>query len=68
MPLLLVRPTDPVRARLAGYHRVVVALLPVDRDSIAAIAVMRAALAAPGWHRVAIGSNIEVYERTGKAE
>jgi hypothetical protein len=68
LPLLLVRPADSVAASLTPYHRVVLALLAQDRDSTATIAVLRAIFVPPNWHRVAIGSNLEVYERTGKGE
>ena len=68
LPILPVRPTDPITDRIAAYHRVVLAILPQDHDSIAAIARVRAALVLPNWHPVAIGSNVEVYERTDKGE
>jgi hypothetical protein len=68
LPILLLRPTDPVANRIAPYRRVVLALLPQDRDSIATIAVVRAALAAPNWRRVMVGSNLEIDERTGAGE
>ncbi len=66
LPLLLVRPTDPpalLRARVAGYHRVVLALIAQDRDSVASMPLMRAAFAAPGWRLVAAGSNVEAYQQ-----
>ena len=68
LPILLLRPTDPIADRIAPYHRVVLALLPQDRDSTATIPLVRAALSPPNWRRVAIGSNVEVYERTGAGE
>ena len=39
-------------------------MLAQDRDSSAALPWMHAAVAAPNWRQIAIGSNIEVYERT----
>jgi hypothetical protein len=68
LPILLLRPNDPIADRIAGYHRVVVAMLAQDRDSIATIASLHAALGNPTWHRVAIGSNLEVYEKTDNRE
>jgi hypothetical protein len=64
LPILLLRPTDPIADRIRPYRRVVLALLPQDRDSIATIAGLHAALCPPNWRRVAIGSNVEVYQRT----
>ena len=68
LPILLLRPTDPIADRIAPYHRVVLALLPQDRDSIATIRTVRLALSRPNWRRVAIGSNVEIYERTDAGE
>jgi hypothetical protein len=68
LPLLLVGPTGPGAAVLAPYRHVVLALMAQDRDSIATIPAMRAALAASNWRRVAIGSNVEVYERSDMEE
>jgi hypothetical protein len=68
LPILLLRPTDPIAARIAPYHRVLLALLARDRDSTATIAIVRAMLRPPNWRRVAIGSNLEVYERTDAGE
>jgi hypothetical protein len=68
LPILLIRPTDPIADRIAQYRRVVVATLAQDRDSTAAIASLRTVLTPPNWRRVAIGSNLEVYERTDEAE
>jgi hypothetical protein len=68
LPILVVRPTDPMADRFAPYHRVVLALLAQDQDSIVAIGVARAALTGVNWRCVAIGSNVEVYERTGDGE
>jgi hypothetical protein len=65
LPILLFRPTDPIADRIHPYRRVVLALLPQDRDSIATIAGLHAVLSPPNWRRVAIGSDAEVYERTG---
>ncbi len=67
LPLLLVSPTDPpalLRARIAAYHRVILALIAQDRDSAASLPLMRETFAGPGWHRVASGFNVEAYERT----
>jgi hypothetical protein len=63
LPLLLVRPGDPVAERIAPWQRVVVVTLAQDRDSAATLAVLRAALSTSNWRRVANGSNVEVYER-----
>jgi hypothetical protein len=63
LPLLLVRPGDPVAERIASWHRVIIVTLVQDRDSAATLPVLRAALSAANWRRVAIGSNVEVYER-----
>jgi hypothetical protein len=68
LPILLVSLTDPIAGRIASYRRVVIAMLAQDRDSIATIPIMRAVFASPNWRRVAIGSNIEVYERTDGGE
>jgi hypothetical protein len=65
LPILLIRPTDSIADRVAPYRRVALAVLPQDRDSIASIAAARAALVAPNWRLVTIGSNLEVYERGG---
>jgi hypothetical protein len=61
--LLLIRATDPIAERLVPYDRVALAVLAQDRDSVAAIAAVRLLLAPPNWRRVAIGPNLEVYER-----
>jgi hypothetical protein len=66
--ILLLRPTDPIADRIHPYRRVVLAELPQDRDSIATIQAIRTALSAPGWRRVAIGSDAEAYERTGTGQ
>ena len=63
LPILLIRPGDPISDRVAPYHRVGLALLAEDRDSTAAIAAARDIFTQPNWRRVAIGSNLEVYER-----
>jgi hypothetical protein len=63
LPVLLLRPGDPIAERVAPYHRVVVALMAQDRDSVATIGVLRAALAASNWRKVTSGSSVEVYER-----
>jgi hypothetical protein len=61
--LLLIRPADPIAARLAGFNRVALAALAQDRDSTEAVAAAHAVLTQPDWHRVADGSNLEVYQR-----
>jgi hypothetical protein len=66
LPILLIRPTDPIANRIRPYRRVVLALLPQDRDSTATILKLHAALSTPDWRRVATGADVEVYERTGK--
>ena len=63
LPILLIRPTDPIADRIAGYRRLALAVLQQDRDSTASIAAAHAALLAPNWRLVTIGSNLEVYER-----
>ncbi len=68
LPLLLIRPGDPITARIAPYHRVALAALAQDSDSIAAIAGARVALARAGWRLVADRSNLEVYERADVGE
>jgi hypothetical protein len=71
LPLLLVRAGETpgaIRARIAPWHRAVLALLDQDASSHAADEAMRGALAEPGWRLVARGRNVEVYERTGSRE
>jgi hypothetical protein len=68
LPILLLRPSDPIADRIHGYRRVVLADLPQDRDSIATIEAMRAALSKPDWRRVAVGSDVAVYQRIGTNE
>ena len=63
LPVLLIRPTDAIAGRIAPYRRVALALLAQDRDSTAAIAAASRVLKPPNWRRVAIGSNLEVFER-----
>ena len=63
LPLLLVRPGDPVAERIVSWRRVVVVTRAQDRDSAATLPLLRAALGPPNWRRVAIGSNVEVYQR-----
>jgi hypothetical protein len=63
MPLLLIHPTDPIADRLTPYHRIALATLTQDRDSTEAVAAAQATLTEPKWHRVAITSNVEVFER-----
>ncbi|HEY4173188.1 MAG TPA: hypothetical protein VGM42_09180, partial [Rhodopila sp.] len=63
LPILLLRPTDPIAERIRPYRRVVLADLPQDRDSIATIQAIHTALSAPGWRRVAVRSDVEAYER-----
>ena len=68
MPILLVGPDETIAERLGGRRRVVLVLMRQDRDSIAAIDRLHGVLTLPNWRRVAIGSSIEVYERSGKAD
>jgi hypothetical protein len=63
LPILLLRPGDPIAERIAPYRRVVVAVMAQDRDSVATIGVLRVVLAASNWRKVASGSKVEVYER-----
>ena len=63
LPILLIRPGDLIADRVASYHRVALALLTEDRDSIAAIRDARGVFNPPNWRRVAIGTKLEVYER-----
>ena len=63
LPLLLIRPGDPVAEKIAPWRRAVVVTVAQDRDSTATLPVLRAALSATDWRRVAIGSRVEVYER-----
>jgi hypothetical protein len=63
LPILLIRPGDPISDRVAPYRRVGLALLAEDRDSTAAIAAARNIFTQPNWRRVEIGSNFEVFER-----
>jgi hypothetical protein len=66
--VLLARPGTSIAGRIVPYRRVVLALLSQDRDSIAIIPELHALLVPPNWRLVAIGSNLEVYERTGKGD
>ncbi len=66
--LLLVHPTDPPISIPPQYNRVILCLLAQDRDSTATLPILRAAVSAPNWRRIAIGSNLEVYERTDPGE
>lgn len=68
LPILLLRPTDPIEERIAPYRRVALASLAQDADSIATIAALHAALIAPHWRQVATGTHIQVYERTTSLE
>jgi hypothetical protein len=68
LPILLISPGEPIAGRVAPYRRVVLAMLAQDRDSTATIPLLRAAFASPNWRRVAVGSSLEVYERTGEGE
>ena len=68
LPLLLISPGDPIAARIALYRRVALAVLAQDRDSIAAIAQARAALAQAHWRLVADRSNLQVYQPADQAE
>jgi hypothetical protein len=62
LPILLIRPGDPIADRVASYHRVALALLAEDRDSIAAIRDARGVFNQPNWRRVAIGTKLEVHD------
>jgi hypothetical protein len=64
LPILLIGPTDSIAARIAPFRRVAMATLARDRESTATIPALRSLLAPPDWRRVAIGSNLEVFERT----
>lgn len=68
LPILLIRPTDGVAKRIAAYHRVIVARMEQDHDSIAAIAALDVLLTPPIWHRTAIGSTVWVYDRTNDGD
>jgi hypothetical protein len=63
LPMLVIGPGDAVVERIGAYRRVAIALMGQDRDSVATIGVLRAALAASNWHLIASGSSVEVYER-----
>jgi hypothetical protein len=63
LPLLLVRPGDPIAGRVSSWHRIVLAALGQDRDSRATLPVVRSALAAANWRLVANGANVEVFEQ-----
>ena len=64
LPLLLVHPNDPPVSVPSRYRRVILGLLAQDHDSLATLAALHAAVAGPNWRRIAIGFNLEVYERT----
>jgi hypothetical protein len=61
--ILLIGPNGSIASQITAYHRVGLAVLAQDRDSTAAIAAARTALAAGNWRRVTIEPNLEVYER-----
>jgi hypothetical protein len=63
LPILLIRPGDPIADRIASFHRVALALLTEDRDSMAVSGAARSVFTPPAWRRVGVGSKIEVYER-----
>ena len=54
---------DSIRARTAGFRRIVLATIAADTDSKTAIPAMRAAFAGPDWRPMAFGFNIALYER-----
>jgi hypothetical protein len=62
LPMLLIRPHDALPG-MAPFRRVALALVAQDQDGRAAIATARRVLSPPNWRRVAIGSNLEVFER-----
>jgi len=69
--LLLIGPNDTpnhIRARVAPFRRVVLALLEQDAASRSAVAAMRAAFAVRDWHPVGHGFNVIVYERGSRGE
>ena len=68
LPILLVRPTDPLAVRIGPYRRVALALMAQDSESTATIAILRATFAAPNWRRVVIRSNLEIFERIETGE
>jgi hypothetical protein len=63
LPILLIRPGDPISDLVAPYQRVGLALLAEDRDGTAAIAAARDIFTQPNWRRVEVGPKFEVYER-----
>jgi hypothetical protein len=71
LPLLLIpagATQEQIRARLDGWHRVVLALLEQDDASRAASEAMRRAMTAPDWREVAHGGDVAVYERVATGE
>ena len=60
--LTLVRLGQPIVIPPA-WRRVILVLIGQDKDSRAVLPAMQAALAGPNWRRIAIGSDLEVYER-----
>jgi hypothetical protein len=71
MKLLVVGPDqtpDAIRARAAGFRRIVLATIAVDTDSQAAVPAMRAAFTGPDWRPVAFGFNVVAYERVANGD
>jgi hypothetical protein len=71
LPLMLVHADDTpahIRARVASWRRVVLALLEQDASSRAASEAMRHALLPPFWRVVARDLNVELYERVQDGE
>jgi hypothetical protein len=63
LPMLVIGPAAAVVERIGAYRRVAVALMAQDRDSVATIGALRAALTASNWRLITSGSSVEVYER-----
>ena len=69
--LLVVDRTDSaaiIRARMAPYRRVTLALLAQDEASRATLPTMSAAFATPCWRRIADGFNVVTFEHTCEGE
>ncbi len=66
LPILLVRPTQPIAKRVELLDRVILVPMAQDRDSTAALVQMRAVLIPPTWRRMETGFAVEVYERSNR--